>query len=67
MRSETAYTLFDFTEELATAFGGEARSRAVALMLAAHRQGLKHQEEVLTSAAIMLCGDRYRPAITEFG
>jgi hypothetical protein len=52
--------LADFTDELAAAFGPRATSRTIALLLTARDQGLTHQLDVLTSAAIMLCGPRYR-------
>lgn len=52
-------SIIDFTEELAAAFGAQARSATIALMLTAREQGLNHQLGVLTSAAIMLCGPKY--------
>jgi len=55
-----ALSLVDFTEELAAAFGPDAITRTIALMLAARDKGMIHQEDILTSAAIMLCGPKFQ-------
>jgi hypothetical protein len=53
-------SLTDFAEELVAAFGARATASTIALMLSAREQGLTQQQDVLTSAAIMLCGSKYR-------